>query len=349
MLALILFAVPHTARAEGDGESTHTAARITLPVGMSSMATGVASDPKAHILYTADHDQVLAVNELTGVITVFGLGLGGPVDAVAVDPDYDEVFATQTDEYGNTWVHVFAGSAHSNIATIPVPGGASALAVDHRTHTLVAVGYGSGGTGSAGTLTFINEDTNSVSSTLAIGRDPEAVAIDQFARVAYATSQVDNSVWVIDLDGRAVKSVVAVGGAPAGVAVDQVSHEAFVTNWADDSVSVITSIHSPLGEDPVYSVAETIGVPDQPWGVAVDSSTQLVYVAPEGAHAVTMINERSGAISESVGPVDGNPWFVAVDETLHAAFVTSRSGTAIVVVSTAPELAPSPTCTLSWC
>ncbi|MEF2978847.1 YncE family protein [Subtercola sp. YIM 133946] len=324
-----------------DAHALHGVSHFDLPLSDTGGARGVTIDSRRHQLYVADHDKLLAVDERTGATTVFADDVGGNLDEVAVDSVYDEVFAAQYDEYGHFWVLVFAGAAHSKIATIPVPGGAKALAVDEQTHTVVAVGSAAG----AGSATFIDEEANVVENSVGVGSDPSAVDIDLLAGRVFVANSTSNSVSVIDETDRTVAAVINVGEQPAGVAVDRSSGHVFVTLWRGSAVDVIASTRNPTSGAVTYSTIETLSIPNGPWGVAVDSNTHAVYVATEGAHTATLLDGLTNELGETVGPIDGQPWRVAVDDALHVAFVTGRNSSTIALISPAPELAPRHGCT----
>ncbi|MCU1476151.1 MAG: hypothetical protein JWQ64_844 [Subtercola sp.] len=306
----------------------------------------MATDSRTHTVYLADGNQIVAVDERTGVATSFGATLGGTVDLVAVDSVLAEVFVAVDDAHGTYQIKALAGPSLSTIATIPMAGSVRAMTVDERSHTLVAVGNADTG----GVATFIDERLNAVRGSAAVGTSPAAVAVDDVRGIAYVANETENTVSVVSLDDdMSVNDVIPVGEQPAGVAVDQLSHEAFVTNHTSNSVSVIASTLDPTGGAPAYSVIKTVDVAGNPWGVAVDSTTHVVYVAPEGGHSVTLLDGLSGDVSEVVPLAAGNLFHVAIDESLNTASVIARIDPAITLISPALDLAPAPTCSLTWC
>lgn len=348
-LVLIVFgsgagATPSAWADPGRDAPSHAPTRVALPVG-GGQAHDLAADSRTHTAYVADSDRLIAVDERTGVSTTFGIGLGASIDLVAVDSVLGEVFVALDDAHGDFQVKALSAATYGTIATIPMEGSVRAMTVDEQSHTLVAVGNDDAG----GAATFIDEKLNAVRGSAAVAVDPSAVAVDDERDIAYVTSETANTVSIIGLDDMITRDEVPVGEQPAGVAVDQQSHEAFVTNWTGNSISVIASTLDPTGGLPVYSVIHTVGVAGNPWGIAVDSSTHLVYVAPEGGHAVTLLDGVTGDVSETVPVADGNLFHVSVDESLGTAIVIARIDPALTLISPALDLAPAPTCSLTWC
>ena len=78
-------------------------------------------------------------------------------------------------------------------------------------------------------------------------------------------------------------------------------------------------------------VVATIAVGRGPIGVAVDSTTDLIYVANSGSSTVSVINGATNRVVATVS-VGGLPEGVAVDSTTDLIYVTNnRSGTVSVI------------------
>ncbi|MCU1482320.1 MAG: hypothetical protein JWQ19_3106 [Subtercola sp.] len=325
---------------------THALTQLTLaPGGLGS--TGTASDPLTHTLYVAQGDSVLAVNELTGASTRFAETLGGHLNHVAVDPLLHEVFVTRADDYEGRWVVVFTESTLSTIATIPVDGtNIEAIAVDHRTHDVVAVGQGPGAYGRA---TFINEDTNAVRSSTDVGAEPDAVAVDEAAGVVYVANGAADTISIVDADSRSVTDTLPVHTSPIAIAVDAVSHRAFVSESLSESVATIASTRNPATGVITYSVIARVAVGGEPWGVGVDAETELVYVALADSASTVVLSENSDTVDEHLGPISSNPQQVAVDASVHTAFVASLNSATISVITPTLVLAPPHGCGFAWC
>src|SRR5450759_4322830 len=76
--------------------------------------------------------------------------------------------------------------------------------------------------------------TYQVTSTITVGSQPTAVAVDATTNTVYVANLFGNSVSVIK--GGAVTSTIAVGSLPEGVAVDATTHTVYVTNGQGTSV-----------------------------------------------------------------------------------------------------------------
>ncbi|UFS57973.1 YncE family protein [Subtercola endophyticus] len=348
MSSLLLHPVG-AANADEPTAASHTLTSIELPPSGGS-PSGIASDPLSHTLFIAEGTSVLAVDELTGASTRFGEGVGGGLYHLAVDPALHEVFVSREDDYEGRWVLVFTESTLSLIATIPVTGNnIAAIAVDNPRHSIVVVGQG---LGAAGAATFIDERTNAVLASIAVGGEPDAVAVDDVAGTIYVANGSDDTVSIVDAVSRSVLCSLPIGTDPIGIAADPVRHRAYVSDSRASSVAVVASTRNPASGVVSFEVVSHVAIDGSPWGVAIDSSAGLAYVASSSSGKAAIVSESGGAatsVGEYIGPIASNPQHVAVDESLHSAFVVSLNSLTVSVISPTLVLAPPRGCDVSWC
>ena len=107
---------------------------------------------------------------------------------------------------------------------------------------------------------MIDGTTNTVTATIAVGSDPDGVAVDPATDTVYVTNQDGNTVSVIDGATNTVTATIAVGSDPNGVAVDPSTDTVYVANAATTRVSVI--------DGATNTVTATVAVgsePDRRW------------------------------------------------------------------------------------
>ena len=118
--------------------------------------------------------------------------------------------------------------------TIPVGGTPSGVAADSAAHTVYVTNY------SSGTVSVIDEATNTVTHTIPVGGGfPYGVAVDPGTHTVYVTNNSAGTVSVIDEATSTVTATVPVGVFPYEVAVDPATHTAYVANANSGTVSVI--------------------------------------------------------------------------------------------------------------
>ncbi|MGW5918987.1 YncE family protein [Nocardia fluminea] len=111
------------------------------------------------------------------------------------------------------------------VATIPVDGHPSGLAVDPTTHDLWVVGAH---------VSVIDPATYTVSTTIQVGDDPEFIAIDPQQRTAYVTHFNGHSVSLIDIASRTRRTGARLRGRHRHDRAHRVSHRAVVPYRDDD-------------------------------------------------------------------------------------------------------------------
>lgn len=212
---------------------------------------------------------------------------------------------------------------------------------------------------------------NQLITNIAVGNDPEGLAVNSSTNKAYIANQQDDTVTVIDTQTRAILSTVAVGNKPKSVAVNPAIDRVYVGNVSGSleslmiidgtSDTVINTILLNGGQAENIAVNATtnrvfvaisggstssvdlyvidgltgaiVGTVDDVryWGVAVNTVTNLVYVSSVSGSSVVIIDAGSNSIVGSVSLSISNLRGVAVDETTDRVFVVSQSGEVAVL------------------
>ena len=128
---------------------------------------------------------------------------------------------------------------------------------------------------------MIDGSTNEVTSTISVGTNPYAVAVNPSTNTVYVTNADDNTVSVINGSTNAVTSTISVGSYPYGVAVNPSTNTVYVTNADDNTVSVIT-------QPSIKSTPTTPSISNLPnSGIYGDSFTPTVSTTGDGTKSVT--------------------------------------------------------------
>ena len=130
-------------------------------------------------------------------------------------------------------------------------------------------------------MSVIDEATGTVTATIAVGSDPDGVAVDPASGTAYVANGGADTVSVIDEATGTVTATIVVGSGPSGVAVDPTARTAYVANFAG-TVSVV--------EEATGTVTATVSVGADPSGVAVDPTTHTAYVTNGNGSSVSVIS-----------------------------------------------------------
>ncbi len=221
------------------------------------------------------------------------------------------------------------------------------------------------GMGLAGTVSVLNSTTGqSIVPPIAVGLAPNGVAYNPANGMVYVTNRDSNNVSVIDTASNRVVATVAVGAMPNGVAVDAGVNRVYVANWGSNDVSVIDGSSNitlggriSVGSEPamiaansatglVYVVnhgssslsvirssdgvlAQTISLPGlpAPYGVAVNSLTNRIYVVGIVAGRMALIDGATGSLLGMTAPAPGlQLWQAAALAATNHIVVTSSGG-----------------------
>ena len=343
-----------------------------VPVGSSPWA--LAIDPAHHTVYVADNkDQTLSViNTATCNGTVRSscsmhqpttqVGNGG--QAVVVDPTTHTVF---TANFLDDTVSVVNGDHCSAADTAgcrhqaPVARVGSdpdGLAIDRATHTLYVANQASDSVSvidTTGCSASKSTGCGHPKATINVGNGPTGVAVDEVTHTVYVTNNGGSTVSVIDgatcnaedqSGCRTPPGSVAAGDAPFAIALDQTTDTAYVTDLGTkddgDTVSVIdgatcnATVRSGCGQTP-----PEVTVGSGPFGIAVNPTTDTVYVADTGqlfvtadGNTVSVIDGATCNAEQSSGcgqvpaavTVGRAPFGVAVDQSSNTVYVANNGG-----------------------
>jgi YVTN family beta-propeller protein len=357
-----------------DATDTSGCGQKTTTVTVGAQPWTLTVDQKLHSLYVAnnDDDAVSVINTATCNATTTSscrkipptVQVGkGPQDLVA-DPATGTVYSANFID--NTVSVLDAATCDatttSGCRTVPqtaaVGTAPSGVAVDTANDSVYVTNQG------PGTVSVLDANTcnsknsagcHSPAATMHVGASPAGVAIDQTTGTAYVANNGGNTVSVIDTatcnatDHTGCDqppATVTVGSNPFGIAVDQATDSVYVTELGQsdegDTVSVINgatcnaTVRTGCGQTPA-----TVTVGEGPFGIAVNTTTNTVYVAntgqlfeSHGGDTVSVIDGAScnGTVSSgcattptqvTVGPY---PFGVAVDATTNKVFVVNNNG-----------------------
>ena len=222
---------------------------------------------------------------------------------------------------------VFAGAvvhAQSVEATIKLPGLPEQVAVDSVADRIY-VAVPNFGAKPYDYLSVIDGETQRVIQNIKIPPVAYAVAVDTYDGLVYVGGSYQDSegvtrsevVIVNPQTGRAFQKI-AISTTPGdgiqGLAVDGLTGDVYVTNASDNEVDVIH----------LFELTERIPTSGEPFGVAVNPSLNLIYVALLNGN-ISIIKGKTHTITSTtpVGTIDAG---IAVDTSTGDVFATNSVG-----------------------
>ena len=204
------------------------------------------------------------------------IGVGEAPRGVALDTTRDRVYVAN---YGSDSLSVIDTNANSVIQTITGVASANGVTYDPAHDLIWVTNYASD------QVTPIDASSLVALSPLEVGDGPWGVDYDPVHNTIYVVNNLGDSVTVIDAETQVVTDTLTGSfDQPFHVAANPVTGRAYVTNFGDHTVAV-------LDGDSISSIVELSGgdATTQPYGVAVDETRDLVYVAAVESHRVAVI------------------------------------------------------------
>ena|GEM_PF-1176489 len=198
----------------------------------------------------------------------------------------------------------------SFIATIPVGNFPYGVAVNPITNMVYVTNQGSN------SVSVIDGKTNSVVSTIPIGSIPYDLAVNPITNKIYAANWLSNTVSVIDGNTNAVLHTINVPAA-LGVAVNPITNKIYVTSEAI-STNVNRGMVSEINGT-TDMVESTIMVGENTHEVALNTNTNMIYVANSYSNTISVIDGRTNTIVSSI-PFT-NPFGMAINNNTNIIYL----------------------------
>lgn len=181
-----------------------------------------------------------------------------------------------------------------------------------------------------GSIAVYDATATRVASTNVSGcNNTEGIAVDQNDDTAFAASTGNSNVCAFPgRPGYVGIGPLAVGSGPWGIAVDSNDDSVYVANRNSNTLSIVNGR--------TFTVARTVAVGVQPWGVAV-SSDDTVLVANRTSRTLSVINGRNLDDSVAVG-VGIDPIAVAISSAGIIYVANNGEPTTSVVARLTPSL-----------
>lgn len=305
----------------GDYDRALTA--IGMPVAESSAAQSVPppSRKRAETLWLAAG--ATAVAAVVGVVSTttmiaqrppqspvaarIPVGAGGE-GSLAIDPNTHVAYVVNTRDDSVTVVNT---ETRSVTATIPIPAGASAVAVDPGLRLAYVAGSGEGHK-NQGALTIIDTTTNQVTATIPTGKNSAGVAVDTathevfVVEISESNSAEPNASFltVVDPVRKTIVTVISAGVQAMTMAIDPNAHRGYLPSYSDASVKVIDTVsHTLLDSIPVKSLPNSIALDAAGHTAYVTTSAGLAIIDTVRKELLDIVDTECNILGVAVDPV----------------------------------------------
>jgi len=242
--------------------------------------------------------------------------------SVVVSMQTGRVFVVRYAGTVSTKLDVLNSSSGGVRRTLTVPGQAMRMAVDEVANHVFVASWSP--VGLNGSVSMLDARTGLIVRTVAVGRMPGALAIDERTGRVFVVNRQSNSVSVLDARTGSVLRTTLVGRASLAVTVDDRISRAFILS-STGSMAVLDTMSG--------RVLQTLSIGQRASAMAMDARHARVIIA----HTALLDNKGhatgNGWVSEldavtgrvlRVVPVQGDPRAIAVDEGTGHVIVGSK-------------------------
>lgn len=186
-------------------------------------------------------------------------------------------------------------------------------------------------------LWIVDGATSSVVGSIAVAASPMGVAVNPNTNMVYMANYNHgpdyNTLWVISGATDAVVAKIPVGTGPTGVAVDPTTNMVYVADGGYFSnptttigVNKLTVIDGSTNE-----IVDNIPVGDFPFGVAVNPSTNTIYVSNQENKSISVIDGSTDAVTTTIG-VGNRPADIAVNQNTNTIYVANSYSNTVSII-----------------
>ncbi len=222
----------------------------------------------------------------------------------------------------NTPASLTVISGSSFMTNIKDTGAAStprSVAVNPLTHRVYVADVGGG----SGTVSIFQTTTYQATITMTDG--PNVVAVDTSTDIAYAVDDAGHIAVINGATGTAFSPFLQTSAGLEVVAVNPVTHRAYVAidNQGNEVSMAIV--------DGATNATASIGVESEPWAVAVNPATNMIYVANFDDDDVTVINGATNQVVADPSTGQG-PDALVVDPVNNLIYVANFDSSSLTVI-----------------
>jgi YVTN family beta-propeller protein len=216
---------------------------------------------------------------------------------------------------------VISGSSYmTNIKDTGAASTPRSVAVNPLTHRVYVADVGGG----SGTVSIFQGTTYQATITMTDG--PNVVAVDTSTDIAYAVDDAGHIAVINGATGTAFSPVLQTSAGLEVVAVNPVTHRAYVAidNEGNEVSMAIV--------DGATNATTSIGVESEPWAVAVNPATNMIYVANFDDDDVSVINGATNQVVADPSTGEG-PDALVVDPVNNLIYVANFDSSSLTVIN----------------
>ena len=217
--------------------------------------------------------------------------------------------------------------------TVTTPGGTSTTSSADKFEYVSSVATAFVTNQSSGTVTPISTATNTASSSITVGTNPEGIAITPNGTTAYVANNGSGTVTLFNTAIGFTGSPITVGTNPIDIAITPNGATAYVVNYSSSTVTPINTSTNVAGSP--------ITVATQPYAIAITPNGAAAYVVSYGSGTVTPISTATNTAGSPI-TVGATPEGIAITPNGATAYVTNYGSGTVTPINTSTNAAGAP-------
>ena len=330
MLVAFLLVLSISAALPNFGIKSASADSVVATISTGCRLYDAAVDSSTNMIYATAYGcgKLYVMNGTTDAV-VTSIPVGSQPEGVAVNPLTDIVYVANN---GNNTISVIDAKTNTVTDTINLGTSPNGLAVNAAENLLFVACQENF------TLAVISGATNQLThSTFLQGNngnyDPISVTFNPNTNLIYTADEYANALTVINSTTFNVVDTVSFGfQQAAGVAVNPVTDLVYVTGLggivSPNSMLFSSVLHVVSGKN--NTLLRTLEVGETPEGVAVDTNTNMIYLANAGGDYVSVISGSTNTLTQNL-TVGQGPEDVAVNPQTNTVYAAGPGISVIAV------------------
>jgi YVTN family beta-propeller protein len=297
--------------------------RLLTKIHMAEASWEIAVNPETNMVYVNSGSTVSVINGTANEV-VENITLTGVVDDIAVNPETNMVYVALTSSPIHL-VHVIDGKTNDIVRNIPIEFSPTDIAVNPETNMVYLTDlYGS-------KMSIIDGHTNNVYN-VTVNNAPTDIAVNPETNMVYVLTELRPEITVINGSNNRAVTNITIASTPSDVDVNSQTNTVYVTNDVGNRISVINGSTN-------HEIKTIIGnfTGDGRARLAVDNSTNLVYVAPPG-NIVTVIDGTTNNVLSNFMLESRETEDLAINPKTHMIYATSKVNNIISVINGKKEI-----------
>jgi YVTN family beta-propeller protein len=211
------------------------------------------------------------------------------------------------------------------------------IAIDPDNRLVYVSNYGQFNT--TGTVSVINDTTNTIIGNLYVGKNPQAIMYNPANGLFYIANTLSNTLSIINGTNSSLIGSIPVGEFPGknptGIVSNSINNTVYVSNMGSNTVSVINGTTNVVVANVTSTTSEEVGGSGlfSPTGIAYNSDNGNLYVANRGSDTISVINGSTNSLIDEISLDAVAPSGIIYNAANNYIYVTNAGSNSVSVIN----------------